>query len=242
MTRACTKTTSGGFTLFEMMIAVAVLGIAIAGIFSTIQRAGGMYSENSTITYLEATSGDAMEKLMEELSFASPVAIDADGNGMTCWAPIDADGVNGPLDASGNNVEWGYDGHLNYERKLSFVAQDILSEAALKQDINGDTDMVDNFQTGALAVETLDASGNRVGSLKKISPSIFIVTYPVAGLDSNADTIADPIYLNIGADGEVSEGGPMLKICLVAAEQDSTRKWHMTTKTVSIRLRNISLE
>jgi prepilin-type N-terminal cleavage/methylation domain-containing protein len=239
--RVLTPGATSGFTLFEMMIAVAVLAVAIIGIYSTVQRAGGIYSENSTITYLEATAGDVMEKLMEEVSFANPIAVDADGNGMTFWIPIDADGANGPLDASGN-VEWGYDDNLNYKRKLSFVAREELSEATLKQDINADGDKSDRFQTGWLTVETLDASGTRVGARKTLSPPIFIVTYPTAGLDSNGDGMLDPIYSRVGADGEtISATGPMLRICLVVASQDGNRKWHMMTKSVSIRLRNIPL-
>ncbi|MBN1808095.1 MAG: prepilin-type N-terminal cleavage/methylation domain-containing protein [Planctomycetes bacterium] len=227
-----------GFTLLEVLVSMAIMALVVVGIYGAISTASRTYYLNANMTYLENAAGMVQENVMEELAYATPLATDTGGLGVTFWTPVDADGMNGSLDKLGE-IEWGYDGDLGYSRRIRFIKEDLLDEHELKRDINRNNYPYDRFYVGRLVAETLDENGVRVGGRESIGPRVVLVSYPYPGGDVDGDGEDDPIFARYSSDGKtLSATGPIFRVKLVATAEDANKDFQLTTQSMSIRLRN----
>lgn len=220
---------SAGFTLIELIVVTATMGIVILAVSSAMVQGTNNYATNISITNLEAGAGFTMERLTDELSHAQLVGpVGTNGLSVTFHVPVDADGNGTPLDKFGN-VEWGYDGVLGRTRRIRFVALQKFSESTRGEDVNGNGSTFDRFYIGRIEAETIDAAGNPLGDTTILGPSEVMVTGPTPGLDADGDGTPDPLFQNVSG---------RLLIRLIMGRRDDRDRFHMTTKLLSLDYRN----
>jgi prepilin-type N-terminal cleavage/methylation domain-containing protein len=236
--RTMGRAADAGFTLLEVMIVTAVMGLVIAAISAAIVNANRAYVPNVTRTNLEAAAGSMAEKLTEELTHALPLTVSADGTEVRFCLPVDGDGSGSPLDIDGN-IELGYGHNAGYMRRIRYVVDLTIDEAIVKRDINNDGSRTDRFFVGRLVADTLDETGAPMGNDVALGPAVILATSPDAGLDVDGDGVDDRIFARTLADGTFSANGPILRVRLVQGRLDDNYYFHVTARTVFIRLRNL---
>lgn len=230
---------TGGFTLLELMITAAVMGMVIMIVTAAMVNAMRTYSPNVTITNLEAAAGSVAERLTEELTHAMAINVNADGTEVTFSLPVDGDGSGTPLDKD-SNIELGYGNTAGDRRRVRYVVHQTIDESIIGHDINNNGTTNDRYFSGRLVVDTLDSAGISLGNETAISPAFVLATAPAAGLDVDGDGSEDWIFRRVNADGSDNPlNGPILRVRLIQGRVDDEAHFHVTSRTVLIQLRNL---
>jgi prepilin-type N-terminal cleavage/methylation domain-containing protein len=188
---------NAGFTLLEMVVAVAILSLVLLMAFGTMKRTTEVSSMESLRNQMERSGAESLEAMVEELNASSVLAIASDGSLLTFQVPVDLDGNGTVLDADGN-CEFGLDDLgvvSNGSATLMFVQNqvggnpEVLSEAALGRDLNGDGDRVDIYDRGRIVRNSTASALNRtLTGVRVIQPS------GNWGGDIDGDGQADPVF------------------------------------------------
>ena len=199
---------SRAFTLLEMMIVVAILGIVMGMVTTALNSASVETATSTTEGALQNTTNQFLLRFMSELRNASKtgktansgVRIDITGSEIRFQVPVDVD-VDGvvDLDTDGNavfgatlgrNHVAGFDIVYNFLPEQVGGVDVVLDESTLGVDVNGDGDEADSFKRGYFTRVMNDG----VELQRKTSDRWFLFG------DGNNDTVDDPIFTSLGGD------------------------------------------
>lgn len=222
-----------GFTLLEMMVAIAILSVVMLAVFRTMTHTSDLAAVEAQQNDLEKAGQKMLEEMSAALRSASVISISSDGTRIVFQVPVDLDGNGTVLDGSGN-VEFGAqeggvvtDDTITYRFVQDVVGAqpDMLSEGLLRRDINRDGDLLDRFDRGFLGRIT-----SAPGAALRECAGVWVVQ-PTAnyGGDVDGDGSADPIF---------RMANERLWIDLWLASVDRTGMVHFVHCNTSVFLRN----
>jgi type II secretory pathway pseudopilin PulG len=201
-----------GFSLLEVVVAVGVLALMMIGVAMVFKDTGFVASSEAKSNDVARTSQGALDQMTKELreSAIRVITVSADGSSIQFQIPVDIDGNGTILDGSGA-VEYGFldrgvptKGTITYRFVENIVGgrPDVLREADLRLDLNGDGDRLDSFDRGCI-VRITHANGGPEVRGPALTGQCVVVAHADWGGDIDGDGVADPIFKLDGATGRV---------------------------------------
>jgi prepilin-type N-terminal cleavage/methylation domain-containing protein len=214
MTGIDRKPASRAFTLIEIMIVLSILGIVMGMTVVTLNSAGVETSMSTMDGALQNTTNGFAQRFVSEFRNASRATVGFESNGVATAdhgdcikfrVPVDED-LDGAIDLdAGSNAVFGATLGRTHTAGVDIVyrfrtnqvggVDDILDEAALGVDVNGDGDELDSFKRGLF---TRTAPGSTGASVPRaISDRWFLYG------DEDGDGIEEPFFEQ-AADGTIT--------------------------------------
>lgn len=236
------STSRKAFTLVEVLVASFVLMAVVLIVYRLLFAAQKSTDLTTLRADLKTRARAVVDGVLRELTEAKIVSISSSNDAIEFQVPVDADGSNGMLDASGE-VEYGFrdprDGsqEAGWKAVYRVVAEQTLSESALKVDINKDGDQADGFALCRLQREVKDGAGKTVDTVA-LAHEIFLNSSPADG-DVNGDGQPDPFFQMLDAVGqEVLTGGEVFVLNVWVGRKYDIQDYVLHNSRVTVMLRN----
>jgi prepilin-type N-terminal cleavage/methylation domain-containing protein len=214
MTGVDRKPASRAFTLLELMMVISILGVVMGMTVIALNSAGAETSMSTMAGAMQETTNQFAQRLVSELRNASRASIAFESNGVETAdhgdcikfrVPVDED-TDGSVDLdAGGKAIFGAtlcrthtaDADIVYRFRTNQVggADEILDEAALGIDVNGDGDELDSFKRGQFTRTAPDSSGG-VPKPRATSDRWFLYG------DEDGNGIEEPVF-ELAADGTI---------------------------------------
>ncbi len=181
--------THRGFSAVEVVISAAILLTVYATIARGFASSGG--ASQFVGANLQVALTGTVRRIAAELERGELDAQAADGASLAYQFPVDPDGDGSFFDATGA-VQWGMEvggaDVAGARATVAFVTDQVLDEAALGADVNGDGDQVDRFDRGHLVRSLPDGSSVSLTGAWILQPT------GAHGGDVTGDLVPDPIF------------------------------------------------
>lgn len=213
MTGVDRKLASRAFTMIELMMVVSILGIVMGMTMITLNSAGNETAMSTMDGAIQETTNQFAQRLVTELrnaklgapADADGVRVSVDGSEIRFRVPVDEDSDGSvDLDAGGNAIFGATLGRVHtadvdivYRFRANQVdgGDEVLDEAALGADLNGDGDELDSFKRGLFTRTAPDNSGFELP--RAASDRWFLYG------DEDGDGIEEPVFER-AADGTIT--------------------------------------
>ncbi len=212
---------TGGFTLLEAVIAMAVLATIIVSVFAIAAGAGEAYREGVSQAQVEGQDRRIVDLIANELAEARVTQVASDGCVLELQIPVE---VGGSFYGAANQLNWGAQGNSGWTVRYSMVSHadpEVLDETSDRADYNGDNLIQDDFERVFLRRSILDALGNEVDganltrmALVPYPPDLTTGLRPVLNMDADDAAMLDPPFQRISSSGVPSATGSQVRIAL----------------------------
>lgn len=226
-----------GFTMIEMAIAIAVLGVVMAATFSVLGLGQKSFEDSVSTGYIETQMRTTIDNIQKDIMYGKIDSITGSFTTLQYKIPVDWDN-DGDVTNPAGTIEYGYNGttlyagysgpRLDWSAVVTFVPEKVVAEQnaagivtpyeleRYNLDINLDGDMVDAFYIGRLerhlyasAADLPFVGGTNPVEKSSIAANIILNFYDMGG-DITGDGIPDKLFRMLDVNGNEVFASPVM--------------------------------